>query len=219
MTMLYYGISNHEHLTWHGFRFLVATTINGARSSMIESTVNAAVIRIKASGSGFAPKVIFDEGAANPPYVYSQGNAQDIRVNVQNTDRAVFPAFGGVGGYFQNGNFGFGTSSPNSGLAINSSVSVKRTTVADANYTILSTDYLIVYTSLTTGRTATLPTAVSITGREYVVKDETGSAGTNNITIATTGGQTIDGAATKVINANYGVVKVYSNGANWFTHL
>jgi hypothetical protein len=60
---------------------------------------------------------------------------------------------------------------------------------------------------------------VSITGREYVVKDETGSAGTNSITIATTGGQTIDGAATKVVNTNYGVTKVYSNGANWFTHL
>jgi hypothetical protein len=102
------------------------------------------------------------------------------------------------------GNVGIGTTIPNSLLPISGSVSIKRTTVADANYTILSTDYLIVYTSLTTGRTVTLPTAVSITGREYIIKDEAGTAGTNNITVATTGGQTIDGAANKVINTNYG---------------
>lgn len=94
---------------------------------------------------------------------------------------------------------------------------VKRTTVADAAYAILATDYIVAYTSLTAARTATLPTAVGATGRSYILKDETGGAATNNITLATTSSQTIDGASTKVISANYGVLRVYSSGAQWFT--
>lgn len=92
-----------------------------------------------------------------------------------------------------------------------------RTTIADTTYTITQNDYIIEYTSLTTGRTVTLPTAVGITGQEYIIKDGTGGAATNNITIATTSAQTIDGSSTKVINSNYGVVRLYSNGANWLT--
>ena len=40
-----------------------------------------------------------------------------------------------------------------------------------------------------------------------------------NITIATEGSETIDGAATKVISSNYGSVTLYADhlGANWFT--
>jgi hypothetical protein len=36
-------------------------------------------------------------------------------------------------------------------------------------------------------------------------------------TLAAPSGQTIDGASTKVINTNYGVLRAYFNGSNWFT--
>lgn len=78
--------------------------------------------------------------------------------------------------------------------------------------------HIVAYTSLTTGRTVTPPIAASIAGREYVIKDESGAARASNITIATTASQTIDGASTKTINTNYGVVRVYSNGSHWFTY-
>lgn len=113
------------------------------------------------------------------------------------------------------GNFGVANTSPLSTLDINGSLGVKRTTVADASYSATATDYIIAYTSLTTGRTVTLPTAVGIGNRIYIIIDETGTANTNNITVATTSSQTINGAATKVINTAYGSLKVYSNGANW----
>lgn len=113
------------------------------------------------------------------------------------------------------GNFGVATSSPLSTLDVNGSLGVKRTTVADTAYTAVSTDHLIAYTSLTTGRTVTLPTAVGIGTRVYIIIDETGTANTNNITVATTSSQTINGASTQVINTAYGSLKVYSNGANW----
>jgi hypothetical protein len=52
-------------------------------------------------------------------------------------------------------------------------------------------------------------------GQTLIVKDETGSAGTNSITINAPGGHTIDGASSVVIGTNYGVVTLYSNGLNW----
>lgn len=72
-------------------------------------------------------------------------------------------------------------------------------------------------TSITAPRTITLPTAIGAPGKLYIIKDESGVAATNNITVATTSGQTIDNAASKSLNTNYGFLRVYSNGANWFS--
>lgn len=52
-------------------------------------------------------------------------------------------------------------------------------------------------------------------GQLLVVKDGKGDAATNNITITPAGGITIDGAATLVISANYGVARLIYNGTQW----
>ena len=54
-------------------------------------------------------------------------------------------------------------------------------------------------------------------GRIVIIKDVGGSANTNNITIATEGSETIDGSASSTISSNYGVVRLFSDGTNWFT--
>jgi hypothetical protein len=64
--------------------------------------------------------------------------------------------------------------------------------------------------------TVTLPTAQLRAGRVYTVKDESGAAATNNITVATEGSETIDGSPTNVISDDYGAKHYYSNGSNWF---
>jgi hypothetical protein len=96
---------------------------------------------------------------------------------------------------------------------------VNRTPVS-TNYTILASDYIVAYTSTSSAFAATLPTATAgNAGQEWVVKDESGGAATHNITVKTAGG-TIDGVAGGtglVINTNYGVLRVYSNGTNYFT--
>jgi hypothetical protein len=51
----------------------------------------------------------------------------------------------------------------------------------------------------------------------FRVKDESGGANANNITIATQDAQTIDGAASITITEDYGSVKLYSNGTNLFS--
>jgi hypothetical protein len=82
-----------------------------------------------------------------------------------------------------------------------------RTIVASG--AVSATDSLVLLNAATL--TATLPTAVGITGRAYTVKLITASTGT----VATTSAQTIDGAATYSLPANHKYVTVVSDGANW----
>jgi len=100
-----------------------------------------------------------------------------------------------------------------------SEIKAKLTSVADANYTALTTDYIIRYTSLTVTRTVTLPTAASATaGRIYIIKDGSGSAtALIKITVDGNGAETIDGAATVDITAAYGVLRIFTDGTSWFS--
>jgi len=50
-----------------------------------------------------------------------------------------------------------------------------------------------------------------------IVKDESGGAASNSITIDTEASELIDGAASVAISSDYGVVRLYSDGANFFT--
>lgn len=81
-------------------------------------------------------------------------------------------------------------------------------------YAVLATDYYI-RVDTTSSRTINLPNAPS-TNRAYVIKDTTGSAGTNNITVTTPGGVvTIDGSTSYVMNVNYGSAQFLFNGTSY----
>lgn len=94
---------------------------------------------------------------------------------------------------------------------------LNRTAVYDAGYSVLTSDYLIAYTALTAARTVTLPSASGMTNQVLIIKDESGAAATYNISVNVSAGGTIDGTASKVINTNYGLIELYSNGSQWFT--
>lgn len=78
-----------------------------------------------------------------------------------------------------------------------------------AAYTLTTTDYVVDATSGTF--TLTLPTAVGVTGRIYVIKN----SGTGTITIGTSSSQTIDGSTTKTLSVRYSGCQVMSDGSNW----
>ena len=100
------------------------------------------------------------------------------------------------------------------GFTASSSFTFSRTGSA-GDYTSAG-ETIIGITSTASARTVTLSTSETVEGRVIIVKDESGAAGTNNITIATEAAQLIDGAATLVISTNYGVARVFSDGVNWF---
>lgn len=90
-----------------------------------------------------------------------------------------------------------------------------RTVVANVPYTAVASDHLIAYTTLTATRAITLPAAASMPNQVIVIKDEAGTAGTNNLTFV----GTIDGASNPVaVSANFGYKKIYSNGTAWFSY-
>lgn len=96
---------------------------------------------------------------------------------------------------------------------------VHRTASGAGTTTIVLTDYIIGKTAITGGGdTIALPLAATAgSGKIFIIKDESGSAGTNNLTIDPNSVETIDGALTYVISTNYGKATIYSDGTNWFT--
>jgi len=83
--------------------------------------------------------------------------------------------------------------------------------IKTASYTLTTSDVTIIANAASL--TMTLPSAATVgAGRAYTIKN--GASGTGT-TVATTGAQTIDGAATQAIAAAYGALSVVSDGANW----
>ena len=70
------------------------------------------------------------------------------------------------------------------------------------------------------GSTYALPDAATVSGKYYVVKDNTGAATALAPINITSGGGTIDGIAAGVgvdVEVAYGVLNVYSDGSDWYT--
>jgi len=99
--------------------------------------------------------------------------------------------------------------------AISGGFSFGRTVTAGSIST--TGEVIIGVTDTSSARTIDLSTASTDSGRIFIIKDESGAANVNNITVTTEGAETIDGAASKVINTAYGVLRVYSDGTNFFT--
>ncbi len=81
------------------------------------------------------------------------------------------------------------------------------------DYTITTTDDVILADASSGAFTVTLPTAAGIKGRVYDTK-KTDSSG-NTVTLDGNGSETIDGATTQVIKAQYTTITVFSDGSNW----
>lgn len=88
---------------------------------------------------------------------------------------------------------------------------VKVTTVS-TTYPVVNTDYLI---SANTGTayTVTLP-ASPLVGRTFIIKDSSGNAGSNTLTVSGNG-VNINGAATFPINTNFQSLTVVYDGTIW----
>lgn len=101
---------------------------------------------------------------------------------------------------------------PLSSIDINGTQGVKRTQIS-GNTTLSNNYFVSVITSATT-ITVTLPPASGIGNRVYVIKDKSGNASTNNITIIPDGSDTIDNISNFVISINYESIHLITDGIN-----
>ena len=92
---------------------------------------------------------------------------------------------------------------------------MKRSEVVQ-DYTILSSDYLVAITDTASPREIALPPAnATLAGTLFLLKDESGGAGANNITVTGAGADTIDGANSLMLKTDYASVRIYCTGTGW----
>lgn len=93
--------------------------------------------------------------------------------------------------------------------------SIKRSphTSVSANTTLNDAHYVVTVDATGGARTITLPTAVGIRGKVYVIKKTDSS--TNAVTVDPNGAQTIDGASTISLGARWLSAVIQSDGSNW----
>ena len=112
-----------------------------------------------------------------------------------------------------NAQIGIGTTTPNSTLDVRGSLSTNLRTFTTST-SAGSTDNVLLFTG-TAAATLTLPTAVSISGRSYQIKNASLTGPTPALTIATTSSQTVDGLTSWTLAGLYQTVTVISDGSNW----
>jgi len=102
-------------------------------------------------------------------------------------------------------------------FTVTGGIIVKRAT-KDDDYTITDSDYIIGVDSSGGAVVLTFPAASSLTaGQMFIVKDENGSAGTNNITVTgSDGSNTIDGQTSAVLESSYASITIYCDGSTKF---
>ncbi len=89
------------------------------------------------------------------------------------------------------------------------------TNVNATPYVVLTTDLYLSVDASGGAITVQLPNAATL-GQFFIIKDRTGSAFTNNITVTTVGGAVnIDVAPTFVMNTNYQSIQVIGNGSTY----
>jgi len=108
---------------------------------------------------------------------------------------------------------GISTTTPNSTLDVRGSLSVNYRSFTTSS-TATSTDYALTFTGTTTS-SITLPDAATCTGRMYIIKNSSATLPTPVLTVLTTGGQTLDGNASWLLDMSKEMITVMSNGTGW----
>lgn len=165
------------------------------------------------TSAGTSGKVLQSDGTnyveSTPTYPSASGTSRKIIVsdgtnNVYSTETWAVP--GTSGNVLTSDGTNWTSAAPTSPSVI------AVTTPGAYPYTTLASDYLILVDT-SSARTIT-PMGSPTTGRIYIIKDNVGSAATNNITI-TPSGKNIDGAASTTVNIGYGAVTIVYNGTEW----
>ncbi len=114
------------------------------------------------------------------------------------------------------GRAALGADGPASTLHVGGSQSVQRTSVT-GDYVLTDADYYVGVADTSAARTVTLPPAKDRGGRVYVIKDESGGAVAQPVSVKAHAGEKIDGADSLKVGTAYGHLRVISDGKQWFS--
>ena len=100
-------------------------------------------------------------------------------------------------------------------ISSSGAVDLNYTNVATSPYVVVSTDDYLSVNTTSAPITIELPNAATL-GRTFVIKDRTGTAGTNYITISSVSGSVnIDGITSYIIDTAYQSVNIMGNGTSY----
>lgn len=99
-------------------------------------------------------------------------------------------------------------------LQIAGNIALTNIATKSANYSIVTTDSVIIADASTAAFTITLPNANIGKGTEFKIKKKDSSA--NVVTVATVSSQLIDGATTFNIGTQYASITIVSDGIQWW---
>jgi hypothetical protein len=154
-------------------------------------------------------------GDASSVYLTAVGSGKILTIKTQMTAGIRFytPGAGTALIIQDGGNVGIGTTSPTSRLHSVGSVanSIATKTVG---YTATASDYTLLGDATAAAFTITLPAVAACPGRIYNIKKIDSSV--NAVTIDGNVSETIDGALTKVLSAQWESVTIQNNGTSWF---
>ena len=117
------------------------------------------------------------------------------------------------GGSIANGKVLTSDGSGNATWQATQAVNQQSVATKTANYTLTTSDEVILADATGGALTLTLPTAVGNTNLYTIKKIDSSS---NTATITTSSAQTIDGGGTAVVKVQYASVNLVSNGSNWY---
>ena len=166
-------------------------------------------------------QIVFENNGVDSANIHLSNAENLVIMNETNGKQIQFWVDSNGGGFVQamtikdDGSIGIGTSSPEATLHVNGSHIGKVTAVSSWPYTVTSTDYMILASGTGSPRSLTLPAVSGQLGRIIIVKDASGDASTNNIEVDGNGDESIDGVRDKLINTNYGFIKLVCGPTEW----
>ncbi len=110
------------------------------------------------------------------------------------------------------GKVGIGSAGPSSLLTVGGAIATPITTKS-SNYTLTEADSAVIGNSVSSAIILTLPTAVGIAGRQYLIKR--GYTSSFNVTVAAASGETIDGNSSIALNSSSPSAILISDGSDW----
>ena len=144
-------------------------------------------------------------------------NSDGYWINLSNSAGSGSAAVGPVGSLqYQAGSGEFSGSSElvfsSNVLQVNGGLKLNRIHTS-ASLTASTSDYYIGVNTAASPVSISLPNAGALQdGQTYVIKDEGGSAHTNNVTIIASGSQTIDSQNSVILESPYASIHLYCNG-------